>query len=54
MSFFRCIAPAANLDSGRHVRCSQRHTEIVSEGFELGVLWDEFGIVGDIVVGVLP
>jgi hypothetical protein len=26
----------------------------VSEGFELGVLWDEFGIVGDIVVGVLP
>jgi hypothetical protein len=51
---FRCTAPAADLDSKRHVRRSQAHTELVVEAFELGVLWDEYGLVGDVVVSVLP
>jgi hypothetical protein len=54
MNFFRCTAPATDLDSDRHVRRSQAHTELLVEAFELGVLWDEYGLVGDIVVSVIP
>ncbi|KAH9010076.1 hypothetical protein EDB85DRAFT_2077509 [Lactarius pseudohatsudake] len=43
----RCTAPASDLDSARPR--SQAHTEILVEEFELGVLWDEYGLVGDIV-----
>jgi hypothetical protein len=32
------------------VRRSQAHTELLVEEFELGMLWDEYGLVGDIVV----
>jgi hypothetical protein len=53
-NFFRCTAPAADLDSKRHVRRSQAHTELLVEGFELSVLWDEYGLVGDVVVSILP
>jgi hypothetical protein len=49
----RCTAPANNLDSGQHVRRSQAHTELLVEEFELGMLWDEYGLVGDIVVCIL-
>jgi hypothetical protein len=47
---FRCTAPAKDLDSGHHVRRSQAYTELLVEEFELGMLWDEYGLVGDIVV----
>ena len=48
---FRCTSPANDLDhSGHHVRRSQAHTELLVEEFELGTLWDEYGLVGDIVV----
>ena len=47
---FRCTALASDLDSGHHVRRSQAHTELLVEEFELGCLWDEYGLVGDIVV----
>jgi hypothetical protein len=46
----RCTAPANDLDSGHHVRRSQAHAELLVEEFELGMLWDEYGLVGDIVV----
>jgi hypothetical protein len=49
-SLFRCTAPSNNLDSGHHVRRSKGHAEILGEEFELGMLWDEYGLVGDIVV----
>jgi len=51
-SFFRCTAPANDLDSGHHVHRSQAHTELLVKEFELGVLWDEYGLVGDVVVSV--
>ena len=51
-NIFRCTAPATDLDSDRHVRHSQAHTELLVEAFELGVLWDEYGLVGDIVVSI--
>jgi hypothetical protein len=50
MCHSRCTAPVNNLDSGWHVRCSQAHAELLVEEFELGMLWDEYGLVGDIVV----
>jgi Plavaka transposase len=47
----RCRAPRDNLDiapdQGRH---SHKHTDLLVETLELGVLWDEFGIVGDVIV----
>jgi hypothetical protein len=49
-NYSRCIAPANDLDSGRHMRRSQAHAELVVEQFELGVVWDQWGIVGDIAV----
>ena len=49
----RCTTPADDLDSGHHVRRSQVHTELIVEEFELGTLWDEYGLVGDIVVRIL-
>jgi hypothetical protein len=51
--FYRCTAPANDLDSRLHVRRSQAHTELLVEAFELGTLWVEYGLVGDIVVSLL-
>jgi hypothetical protein len=53
MCHSRCTAPANDLDSGQHVRRSQAHTELLVEEFELGMLWDEYGLVGDIIVRLL-
>jgi hypothetical protein len=49
----RCTAPATDLDSKRRVRRSEAHTEQLIEEFEPGVLWDEYGLVVDVVVSVL-
>jgi hypothetical protein len=47
----RCRASRQNLDSepdgGRR---SREHTDLLVETLELGVLWNEFGIVGDVIV----
>ena len=48
----RCTAPADDRDSGQHVRRSQAHSELLVEEFELGMLWDEYGLVGNIVVSI--
>ena len=32
------------------MRRSQPHTELLVEEFELSMLWDKYGLVGDIVV----
>ena len=48
----RCTAPGDDLDSGEYVHCSQSHSELLVEEFELGMLWDEYGLVGDVVVSV--
>jgi hypothetical protein len=52
LNHVRCTAPANDLDSGQHVRRSQAHTELLVEEFELGMLWDEYGLVGDIIVHI--
>jgi hypothetical protein len=45
----RCTAHQNNLDGGGGRR-SRDHTELVVSELELGVLWEEYGLVGDIVV----
>ena len=34
------------------MRRFQAHTEFLAESFELGALWDEYGLVGDVVVSI--
>ena len=46
----RCTAPSQDLDGHQHIRRSRAHTDMLGEEFELGVLWDEYGIVGDVIV----
>ncbi|KAI0323460.1 hypothetical protein GY45DRAFT_1264523, partial [Cubamyces sp. BRFM 1775] len=45
-----CLADKAKLEDGAGLLRSRAHTEYAAERFELGELWDEYGIVGDIVV----
>jgi hypothetical protein len=45
----RCTAHKNDLDGGGGRR-SREHTELLVSGIELGVLWQEYGLVGDIVV----
>ncbi|KAG1873111.1 hypothetical protein F4604DRAFT_1880985 [Suillus subluteus] len=47
---FRHAVYADSLDDGTYGRCSHDHTEVLVEEFELGVLSDKYGLVGDIVV----
>ncbi|KAG1871596.1 hypothetical protein F4604DRAFT_1881075 [Suillus subluteus] len=46
----KCTTPTDNLYEGTYGRRSRDHTEVLVEEFELGVLWDEYGLVGDIVL----
>ena len=45
----RCTACQDDLDGGGGRR-SHDHTELLVSELELGVLWEEYGLVGDIVV----
>ena len=53
MASTRCTAPAEDLNSDIYPSRSREHTELISVEFELGQLWDEYGLVGDIVVSIL-
>ena len=53
MASSRCTAPAEDLDGDIYPSHSREHTELISVEFELGQLWDEYGLVGDIVVSIL-
>src|SRR5882724_12102006 len=44
------MAPSDDLDSHRHLCSSCARTEMLSMAFELGTLWDEYGIIGDVIV----
>lgn len=49
----RCIAKNKDLDAEpNQPRRSKAHTEALVQGIELGKLWDDYGIVGDVVVSV--
>ncbi|KAF8225302.1 hypothetical protein L208DRAFT_1306832 [Tricholoma matsutake] len=48
--FFRCTAPVKDLNSSHYVCHSQVHAELLVEAFELGTLWDEYGLIGDVII----
>jgi hypothetical protein len=52
---FRCRAPSDKLDNDENVyeRRSRAHTDFLCTNCEMGVLYDNYGIVGDIVVRIL-
>ena len=45
--FCSCTAKDLTVAGGRR---SREHTEALVSEFELGILWDEYGLVGDLVV----
>lgn len=45
--FRSCTASDLTVAGGRR---SREHTEVLVSELELGVLWDEYGLVGDLVV----
>ena len=45
----RCSANPEDLD-GELTRRTRQHSDAIVEELELGVLWHEYGLVGDIVV----
>jgi hypothetical protein len=47
----RCNTQPHDFDNPRLRRC-QEHTEALVEALELGELWDNYGLVGDIVVRI--
>lgn len=47
---WRCTSPPGEFDSKEFVRRSREHTEVLVEELELGVLWETYGLVGDLVV----
>ena len=50
MSLSRCTAPSDDLDGSRYPPHSKEHTELISAKFELGQLWNEYSLVGDVEV----
>ncbi|KAF8218642.1 hypothetical protein L208DRAFT_1349074 [Tricholoma matsutake] len=44
-----CTAPSRDLDSHQHIHRSHAHSDILGEEFELGVLCNEYGIVGNAI-----
>jgi hypothetical protein len=50
--FYRCTSALRDPNSNGVRRCRE-HTEALVEQLELGVLWDEYGLVGDVVVDIM-
>jgi hypothetical protein len=50
MTGCRCTAPASDLDGPLAGRCSHEHTECAIDACTLQELWNNYGIVGDLIV----
>lgn len=46
----RCTAKASDIDGDGATYRTQAHSEAVAEAYELGELWDQYGLVGDVIV----
>jgi len=53
ITIFRCMARSKSLDSDAPLPHCQEHSNVLVELLELGILWDEYGLIGDIVVCTL-
>ncbi|KAN0107708.1 hypothetical protein V8E52_009875 [Russula decolorans] len=45
----KCTASSENLDGGVSIRRCREHNDVLVEQKELGDLWDNYGLVGDVV-----
>jgi hypothetical protein len=54
LSFFRCLSPCNDLDGRKYARRCRRHTAVLLEELQLGALWNEYGLVGDVIVSLNP
>ena len=52
MGLFRCDAHWKDLDHGDAGRRAHRHTEALFESVGKNSLWDDYGIISDIMVRV--
>ena len=50
----RCVTNKMNLDGEKKFLRTDEHAEFLVRKFELGKLWTDYGIVGDVVVGSSP
>jgi hypothetical protein len=50
---FRCTAQAKHLEDIDALPRSWEHSNTLVKMLELGVLWDKYGLVGDVVVSAL-
>jgi hypothetical protein len=48
----RCTATPKDLDGDGAMRRTRDYTDALVEHLELGELWDDFGVVGDIIVSL--
>ena len=48
----RCLTPPSDLDQYPINPQSKEHTATVIQNLELGEVWDEYGLIGDVVVRV--
>ena len=44
--------PSKDLDGGASTRRCREHSDVLVEELELGILWDEYGLVDDVVVNI--
>lgn len=54
LRYDRCTAPPNNLDGRGYPRRSHVHTRALLEAFDHRVLWDDYGVVADIIVSPWP
>ena len=52
MFILRCLASSSDLDQYPINPRAKEHTATVIQKLELGEVWDEYGLVGDVVVRV--
>ena len=50
LGIVRCTTTPKDLDKGDSIPRCEEHTKMLVQAFELGDLWDAYGIVGDIIV----
>ena len=51
--YSRCTASSNDLDGCRYLCRSSPHTEMLGLEFKLGTLWDEYGLVSDVIVNYI-
>jgi hypothetical protein len=52
LNYSRCTARSTHLESDALRSRTREHTNLLVEELDLGILWDEYGLVGNIIVRI--